>query len=76
LSLPKTMIFCTIKRVAEHLGVSTRTVRRWIERGELVAHRFGSAVRIADRDLLAFLAVHRESWGDVSQIRRISDGTC
>lgn len=60
LSLPKTMTFCTIKMVAERLGVSTRTVRRWIKRGELVAHRFGSAVRVADRDLLAFLAVHRE----------------
>lgn len=60
MSLPKTMTFCTIKTVAERLGVSTRTVRRWIERGELVAHRFGSAVRIAECDLLAFLAVHRE----------------
>jgi len=36
------------------MGVSTRTVRRWIKRGELVEHRFGSAVRVADRDLLAF----------------------
>ena len=60
MSLPKTMTFCSIKTVAERLGVSKRTVRRWIERGELVAHRINGVVRIADRDLLAFLAVHRE----------------
>jgi hypothetical protein len=28
---------------------------------ELVAHRFGRAVRIAERDLQAFVAMHRDS---------------
>ena len=41
------------------LGVSTRTVRRWIKRGDLVAHHFGTAVRIAEADLKAFIARHR-----------------
>ena len=53
--------FCTIGQVAEALGVSTRTVRRWIANGALAVHRFdGAVVRIAERDLLGFLAVHRE----------------
>jgi excisionase family DNA binding protein len=53
--------FYTIGQVAEALGVSTRTVRRWIANGALAVHRFdGAVVRIADRDLLGFLAVHRE----------------
>ena len=57
-SLPS---FYTIGQVAEALGVSTRTVRRWIANGALAVHRFdGAVVRIADRDLLRFLAVHRE----------------
>jgi excisionase family DNA binding protein len=57
-SLPS---FYTIGQVAEALGVSTRTVRRWIANGALAVHRFdGAVVRIADRDLLGFLAVHRE----------------
>ena len=51
--------FFTIAEVAECLNFSTRTVRRWIERGELVSHRFGAAVRIAETDLRAFLAQHR-----------------
>jgi excisionase family DNA binding protein len=53
--------FFAIHEVAEQLGVSTRTVRRWIESMELVAHRFGRAVRIAERDLQAFVAMHRDS---------------
>jgi excisionase family DNA binding protein len=46
--------------VAECLNVSARTIRRWIATGALAAHRFNGVVRIAERDLLAFLAVHRE----------------
>jgi len=52
--------FSTIREVAERLEVATRTVRRWIKSGDLVAHRFGCAVRIAESDLNAFLARHRE----------------
>ena len=52
--------FFTIAEVAEHLHVSGRTVRRWIEAGTLVAHRVGGIVRIAEADLRAFLALHRE----------------
>jgi excisionase family DNA binding protein len=52
--------FFTISDIAEFLDVSPRSVRRWIKSGELPVHRFGAAVRIAERDLLAFVAVHRE----------------
>jgi excisionase family DNA binding protein len=52
--------FFTIREVAERLDVATRTVRRWIKSGDLVAHRFGGAVRIAESDLKAFLARHRD----------------
>jgi excisionase family DNA binding protein len=53
--------FFTEKQIAEMTAVSARTVRRWISEGELVAHRFGGAVRIADSDLRTFLALHREA---------------
>lgn len=52
--------FFTVAETAEMLRVATRTVRRWIASGELVAHRLGGAVRIADSDLRAFLAIHRD----------------
>ena len=49
----------TISEVAEVCRVSTRTVRRWIKRGELAAHRLGRQLRISEKDLRAFL---RERW--------------
>ena len=53
--------FYTITEVAERLAVATRTVRRWIESRELVAHHLGRAVRIADSDLDSFLALRRRA---------------
>ena len=53
--------FFTVRGVAEQLSVSTRTVRRWIRSGHLVAHRVGGVVRIADGDLRVFLALHRDA---------------
>jgi len=57
----RTESFNAVDHVAERLDVSTRTVRRWIERGDLIAHRFGAVIRIAESDLRAFLARHRET---------------
>jgi excisionase family DNA binding protein len=51
----------TIKAVAEALDVSSRTVRRWIESGDLAVHRVDSVVRVAEDDLRAFLALHRQN---------------
>ena len=50
----------TIEQIAEYVDVSTRTVRRWIEKGLLVAHRVGGLIRISDVDFQAFLATHRD----------------
>ncbi len=49
----------TISEVAEVCRVSPRTVRRWIERGEMPAHRLGRQLRISEKDLKIFL---RERW--------------
>jgi excisionase family DNA binding protein len=51
--------FLTIEATAVNLDVSTRSVRRWIESGELAAYRIGRLVRIAPSDLTAFLGRHR-----------------
>lgn len=45
--------------VARRLGLSLRSVRRLIARGELPVHRLGRAVRISEDDLVRFLATHR-----------------
>ncbi len=51
--------FYTVAQVADLLVVSTRSVRRWIATGELLAHKFRRQVRVAEIDLLAFLQRHR-----------------
>jgi excisionase family DNA binding protein len=52
----KTMArFYTVAQVAELLGVSIRSVRRWIAQGDLRAYRFGRQVRISETDLRLFV---------------------
>jgi excisionase family DNA binding protein len=45
--------------IADLLRVSIKTVRRWIDRGDLRAHHLGRCVRVSEEDLNAFLAQHR-----------------
>ena len=49
----------TMPDVARHCQVSVRTVRRWIERGDLVAIRLGRQWRISRADFDVFLAQRR-----------------
>jgi excisionase family DNA binding protein len=55
-----TLKFFTINQVAEFLSLSPRSVRRLIDDHQLPVHRFGGAVRIAEADLRAYIATHRE----------------
>ncbi|MBT3400536.1 MAG: helix-turn-helix domain-containing protein [Rhodospirillaceae bacterium] len=51
----------TIKQTADHLQVSTKTIRRWITSGDLTPHRFGRQWRISELDLQAFIRMRREA---------------
>ena len=50
----------SVATVADRLDVSTKTIRRWIEAGELRIHRLGRSVRISETDLQKFLEEHRQ----------------
>ena len=41
----------TLQDVADFLQVSTRTVRRLVDRGELTAFRIGRSIRVRREDL-------------------------
>jgi excisionase family DNA binding protein len=56
---PKSLKFYTIEQIAESLDALTRSVRRWIANGLLVAHRINGLVRVSEADFQAFLAAHR-----------------
>ena len=50
----------SIKEIGPQVGVSSKTIRRWIERGELHVHRLGRRLRISEDDLLTFLSKRRK----------------
>lgn len=49
----------TVKEIADALGVSTKTVRRLIDAGELHAIRVGRQLRISEEDDRTFIALRR-----------------
>jgi excisionase family DNA binding protein len=51
--------FYTIQEISDALDVCPRTVSRWVERGELIAHGLGRLVRVAEDDFRIFLARRR-----------------
>jgi len=55
-SVARSAPLLSVSAVAELLGVSTKTVRRLIGRGELKVHRIGGSVRVSEEDLRAYLA--------------------
>jgi excisionase family DNA binding protein len=52
---PDTPELLTIRQVAEIVGVSDKTVRRWIARGDLHAWQRDRIVRVDRRELQRFL---------------------
>lgn len=56
------------RAVAERLGVTSRTVYRLINDGELIAHRFGRVIRVRVEDLGAFVAGSRIEPGGLEHL--------
>ena len=50
----------TVRDTATYAQTSEKTVRRWLNSGVLPFHRLGRQHRIAEADLLAFLAERRQ----------------
>jgi len=46
----------TITEAAHRLKLSTKTIRRMLQRGDLRAHRLGRQLRIPEQELAALLA--------------------
>jgi excisionase family DNA binding protein len=50
-----------IPAVAARLGVSSKTVRRHIEHGEIAVHHIGRLLRVSEEDLANYIAGRRKS---------------
>jgi excisionase family DNA binding protein len=51
----------TLEQTAEFLQASTKTIRRWIETKELIAHKIGHQWRISEPDLQNFINTRSNS---------------
>jgi excisionase family DNA binding protein len=60
---PTTLLSVPI--VAQRLGVSDRSIRRYIERGLLLGYKIGGQIRISEEDLMAFLTSCRLHKSDI-----------
>ena len=47
--------FFSVDEIADSVGMSPRSVRRWIDEEGLAAHTLGRSVRISESDWKAFL---------------------
>jgi len=52
------------EEVAELLGVSRRTIVRWLKEGRLKGVRVGRLWRVREEDLDAFLSSDNETYGE------------
>lgn len=52
--------FWTVAQIAGRWQCSEKKVRRLIKKAELIAHRFGDHLRIAEADLRGYERQHRE----------------
>ena len=57
---PRLPRMLNVEQIAEQVGVSIKTVRRWIKRREVHCHRLGRTIRVSEEDLIAFLNRHRD----------------
>ena len=51
--------FLTMEALATRLAVNPKTIRRWIDAGDLRAHRLGRQLRISEQDAAAFVSRRR-----------------
>jgi excisionase family DNA binding protein len=54
-------VLLDIGATAARLGISTKTVRRMIARGELAVHRIGRQLRVSQADLHSYIAGRRQT---------------
>ena len=53
--VPRLTRLLAVTDVAERLGLSPKTVRRFIASQQLPVHRLGRALRVSEEDLAAFV---------------------
>jgi len=52
---PSTIVWLNTEEAARRLGITTRTLYRFIDKGDLAAYRFGRVFRLKQSDVDTFI---------------------
>ena len=56
------------KEAAERLGITLRSLYRFIDEGDLVAYKFGRVIRLQERDVETFIEASRIPPGSLEHL--------
>lgn len=56
------------KEAAEHLGVTLRSLYRFIDEGSLAAYKFGRVIRLKEDDVESFIEASRIAPGSLEHL--------
>lgn len=62
------IVWLSTKKAADRLGITVRTVYRFIDEGRLPAYRFGRVIRIKERDVNVYIERCRVQPGSMSHL--------
>jgi len=57
----------SVEEIAERIGCSIRTVRRWVASGSLASVKVGGLRRVSPSALDRFLGIERTDWGNLAR---------
>jgi excisionase family DNA binding protein len=63
-----TVEWLSTERAARRLGLTARTLYRFIDEGHLTAYRFGRVIRVKQADVDAFIEASRIRPGDLEHL--------
>lgn len=62
------IVWLSTRGAAERLGITTRTLYRLIDAGELPAYRFGRVIRLQEAEVEAFIDRSRIAPGELEHL--------
>jgi excisionase family DNA binding protein len=62
------IVWLSTKSAAERLGITARTLYRFIDEGQIAAYKFGRVLRLQQADVDAFIEANRVEPGSLTHL--------
>ena len=66
--MSQSIVWLSTKECCERLGVTVRTLYRFIDEGQLPAYQMGRVIRVQETDLMAFIDSRRITPGSLAHL--------